>query len=121
MDLITTGAGMVIAHKLLGKTADAISTDLASLYTSGRDKIAQVAIRKVKNPDDGKIANIRVARDVFWNGSYSDESICAEYFGGILAASRSSDGKDDTGVFYVDIIKSLSSGSSKCTTLFTEC
>lgn len=113
MDLITTGAVLAITNKLLGKTAETIAQDLASLYKVGRDKIIQVAIRKIKNPDDGTIANLRVARDVFWNGSYSDESICAEYFGGILAASRSKDGKDDTGVFYVDIIKSLSSGQLK--------
>lgn len=113
MDLITTGAALTVANKLLGKTAEAISEDLANLYTAGRDKIAQVAIRKIKNPDDGAVANLRVAREVFWNGSYTDESICAEYFGGILAAARSKDGKDDTGVFYVDIIKSLSSGQLK--------
>lgn len=113
MDLVTTGTAVIIASKLLGKTAEAISGDLATLYASGRDKMLQVAIRKIKNPNDGAIANLRVARDVFLNGSYSDESICAEYFGGILAASRSDDGKDDTGVFYVDIIKSLSSGQLK--------
>ncbi|MCX6807997.1 MAG: hypothetical protein NTZ80_04365, partial [Patescibacteria group bacterium] len=36
-----------------------------------------------------------------------------EYFGGILASSRSEDGKDDSGIFYVDIIKSMSSGQLK--------
>jgi hypothetical protein len=113
MDLITTGTAIIIANKLLGKTSEAISSDLATLYTSGRDKIAKVAIRKVKNADYGAMANLRVARDVFWNGSYTDESICAEYFGGILAASRNKDGKDDSGVFYVDITKSLSSGQLK--------
>lgn len=110
---MTTGTAAIAAHKLLGKTVDAISEDLAKLYGKGRDKIAEVAVRKIKNLDDGAKANLRVARDVFWNGSYTDESICAEYFGGILAASRSQDGKDDTGVFYVDIIKSLSSGQLK--------
>lgn len=113
MDPISTGTAIIVANKLLGKTADAIADDFAKLYTVGRDKMAQVALRKIKNPNDGAIANLRVTRDVFWNGSYTDESICAEYFGGILAASRSKDGKDDTGVFYVDIIKSLSSGQLK--------
>jgi hypothetical protein len=99
--------------KLLGKTSEVMSQDLANIYQVGRDKIVQAAIRKIKNSDDGAVANLRVARDVFLNGSYSDESICAEYFGGILAASRSGDGKDDMGVFYIDIIKSLSSGQLK--------
>ena len=100
-------------QKVLGPILGEIGGDLKTLYASGRDKITQAAARKVTNLEDGAKANLRVARDVFWNGSYTDESICAEYFGGILAASRSSDGKNDSGVFYVDIIKSLSSGQLK--------
>lgn len=112
MEPLTTLAASVptlaIANKLLGKTADAISADIATLYEVGRNKLITAAARKTKNVDDGKVANLRVARDVFFNGSFTDEAICAEYFGGILASSRSADGKDDTGVFYTDIIKSLS-------------
>ena len=100
-------------QKVLGPLLGEIGEDLQKLYALGRDKIAQAAVRKIKNLEDGAKANLRVARDVFWNGSFTDESICAEYFGGILAASRSIDGKDDAGVFYVDIIKSLSSGQLK--------
>lgn len=108
MDLITTGAALAAANKLVGKTADAISEDLAKIYAAGRDKIVAVASRKTDVTKQGQV-NLRVARGVFWNGSFTDEAICAEYFGGILAASRSDDGKDDMGVFYVDIIKSISS------------
>jgi len=94
--------------KLLGPTLDTMGGDLDKLYSIGRDKILSVGIRK-SNIGDDKKANLRVARDVFWNGSFTDEAICAEYFGGILASSRSIDGKDDAGIFYADIIKSLSS------------
>lgn len=66
--------------KLLGPTLDEIGTDLQKLYSIGRDKILSVAVRK-SNVNDGKKANLRVARDVFWNGSFTDEAICAEYFG----------------------------------------
>lgn len=109
MDIITTGTMLAIANKLLGKTAEEISKDISSLYSIGKDKIIDFATRKISNIDDGKQANLRVARDVFWGGSFTEEAICAEYFGGILASSRSEDGKDDSGVYYVDIIKSLSS------------
>ena len=51
--------------------------------------------------DDGKQANLGVSRDVLWNGAFSTESICAEYFGGILASSRSEDGKDDSAIPFV--------------------
>jgi len=95
---------------ILGSTSKTIGDDLNKLYKLGRDNILEKAAQKIKNLKDGKIANLRVARDVFLNGSFSNEDISAEYFGGVLASSRSKDGKDDSGVFYLDIIKSLSSG-----------
>jgi len=51
-----------------------------------------------KNLEDGKAANLRVTRDVIWNGAVTDDEVCAEYFGGILAASRTEDGKDDSAI-----------------------
>lgn len=100
--------GEWVVKKLLGPTLEEIGKDLERLYKTGRDRIIVAATRKV-NLDDGLRANLRVARDVFFNGSFTNEAICAEYFGGILASSRSADGKDDRGVYYTDIIKSLSS------------
>lgn len=94
--------------KVLGPILDEIGSDLQTLYKNGREAIISATLRKI-DPDDGKQVNLRVTRDVFWNGSFTDEAICAEYFGGILASSRSTDGKDDRGVYYTDIIKSLSS------------
>jgi hypothetical protein len=113
MDLITTGTAIIVGKKLLGKTFDVVSADIAKLYEKGRDKIIEKASKKIKDENDGRSANLRVTRDVFWNGSFTDEAICAEYFGGILASSRSDDGKDDAGVYYVDLIKSLSSNQLK--------
>jgi len=99
-----------IIENVLGPTSKEIGQDLQTLYKKGRELILRKAFQKLKDPNDRKKANLRVARDVFWNGSFTDEAICAEYFGGILAASRSDDGKNDFGIFYVDIIKSMSSG-----------
>lgn len=104
--------GEWVIQKLLGPAFDEIGNDLKELYSVGKDKILTVAIRK-SNINDNKRANLRVARDVFWNGSFTDDSICAEYFGGILASSRSNDGKDDSGIYSTDIIKSLSSNQLK--------
>lgn len=118
MEPITTttaivGASAWFGNKLLGPTMEIIGDDLKQLYKDGRDKIVANAIKKIKNVELKGRTNLRVTRDVFLNGSFTDESICAEYFGGILAASRSEDGKDDSGVFYVDIIKSMSSSQLK--------
>lgn len=112
MGLESKGA-VVLIEKLLGKTCFLIGEDLAKLYKKGRDKIIEKAEKKIKNKNDGKSSNLRVTRDVFWNGAYTDEAICAEYFGGILASSRSEDGKDDSNIYYVDLIKSLSTKQLK--------
>ncbi|RTL00480.1 MAG: hypothetical protein EKK57_07050 [Proteobacteria bacterium] len=107
--LVSSGAFGYLGKKVLGATLENIGKDIANLYEKGRDKIVEKASKKIKNLDDGQQVNLRIARDVFYNGSFSDDEICAEYFGGILASSRSEDGKNDTSIFYLDIIKSLSS------------
>ena len=101
--------GEWVLKKVFGPVLGELGEDMQKLYAIGRDKILLAGYNKITNKDDNKKANLRVTRDIFWNGSFSDESICAEYFGGILASSRSEDGKDDNGIHYTDVIKSLSS------------
>jgi len=96
-------------QKVFGPALTEIGEDLKKLYAKGRGKLVAAAYRKVPDQDDGKRANLRVTRDVLWNGAFTEDEICAEYFGGILASSRSSDGKDDDAIQFVDVIKSLSS------------
>lgn len=105
---IVYGTAAFVANKLFGSTLDTIGGDLNSAYKTGRDKLLAKAAAKVVDPGDGKSPNLRVARDVLWNGAITDNEVCAEYFGGILAASRSGDGSDDSALHYLDVIKSLS-------------
>ena len=118
MEPITTTTVLVawwawVWNKILWPTAEIIWWDLKNLYEKWRDKIFEKAEKKTPNINDGKQSNLRVTREVFMNWSFTDEEICAEYFGGILASSRSEDWKDDAWVFYVDIIKSMSSAQLK--------
>lgn len=112
-DLAIMTAGVAgaafVAQKLFGKTLDEMGDDLNKVYKSNRDKLLAKAAKKVANPEDGAKPNLRVARDVIWNGAVTDDEVCAEYFGGLLASSRSPDGKDDSALIYVDCIKALSS------------
>lgn len=98
-----------LAQQLFGKTLAEMGEDLSNVYKNNRDKLLVKAAKKVVDPNDGAKPNLRVARDVLWNGSVTDDEVCAEYFGGLLAASRSPDGKDDSSLIYVDCIKALSS------------
>jgi hypothetical protein len=95
-------------QKVFGPALTEIGEDLKKLYAKGRDKLVAAAYRKIKDPEDGKQANLRVTRDVLWNGAFTEDEVCAEYFGGILASSRSADGKDDGVIQFVDVIKSMS-------------
>lgn len=108
---ITAGlaATAYVAQKLFGKTLDEMGDDLNKSYKANREKLLAKAAKKVNDPDDGAQPNLRVARDIVWNGAVTDDEVCAEYFGGLLASSRSSDGKDDSALIYVDCIKALSS------------
>ena len=101
------------AKRVLGPALEEMGEDFKKLYALGRDKIIRAARRKITNLDDGKRANLRVARDVFWNGAFSNTDICVEYFGGILAASRSEDGQDDDAIQFLDVIRSMSSSQLK--------
>ncbi len=100
-------------QKLLGPMIDEIGKDLGKLYSVGRDRILNAAARKVDDLEDGKVANLRVAKEVLWSGSFSDSEICVEYFGGILASTRSTDGTDDSAIQFLQLIKSLSSNQLK--------
>ncbi len=95
-------------QKAFGPALTEIGEDLRKLYAKGRDKLISTAYRKIHDVNDGKQANLRVTRDVLWNGAFTEDEVCAEYFGGIFAASRSADGKDDDAIQFVDVIKSLS-------------
>jgi hypothetical protein len=100
--------GGYIGTKLFGSALATMGDDINRLYVRGRDKIVEVASRKVEDHNDGKQVNIRAARDVLWNGAITEDDVCAEYFGGMLAAARSADGKDDSVVHYVDTVKAMS-------------
>ena len=110
----TTITGIAwLTKKLLGPILDEIGDDFKKLYAAGRDRIINRAADKVDDLDDGKCANLRVARDVLWNGAFSESEVCTEYYAGLLAASRSEDGLDDEAVPFVDIVKSLASRQLK--------
>ena len=96
-------------QKVFGPVLSEVGDDIKKVYAKGRDKLIATAYRKIDDAEDGKQANRRVARDVMWNGAFTDEPVCAEYFGGLLAASRSIDGKDDGAIQFVNVVKSLSS------------
>ena len=75
-------------QKVLGPTLDEIGEDFRRVYATGRERLVGAARRKIDDLEDGQVANRRVAMDVLVHGALaSGDEVCAEYFGGLLAAS----------------------------------
>ncbi len=108
-NVVLVASAAVVASKVLGPTLAQIGDDFKALYVVGRDKLLAAGYRKIKDIEDGKRANLRVVRDVLRNGSFAESEVCTEYFAGILASSRSDDGKCDDMIQFVDVVKALSS------------
>jgi hypothetical protein len=101
--------GEWVLQKVFGPVLSEVGEDIKKVYAKGRERLITTAYRKISDENDGKQANRRVTRDVMWNGAFTEDEVCAEYFGGLLASSRSIDGKDDDVIQFVDVVKSLSS------------
>jgi len=99
--------------KLLGPTADYFGQGLKHLAERSCNNINRiVAIAANKSGDrlsgPGGV-NSRVLNCVIQEGVFCEDELIAEYLGGVLASSRTADGKDDRGVCFLNDIKSLSS------------
>ena len=101
-----------LLNKLLGPTAEYLGNDLLSLVKRCKenvDSVFRLAIRKTGNRiSEPAKANPRVLQQVIAAASFSEDPIVNEYLAGVLASSRTEDGKDDRGVCFLNDIQSLS-------------
>jgi len=116
---ITLGLGAAIAYiskdgveKLLGPTADYLGKSLAyftekrvenvgRIFKSAENKLGE----RINSP--GQVPP-KVLRTILNEGSYSSDFLSQEYFGGILASSRTEQGRDDRGARLAKVIDGLS-------------
>lgn len=114
MDL---GTGLTIlgtaklAEKLLGPTAAYLGSGLKD-YTQkavqNLNNIFSSAIKKVTNIDDGCQVAPRILKNILSEGSFCEDRLTAEYFGGVLASSRTPTGRDDRGATWAALLGRLS-------------
>lgn len=114
-DLVKAGVTAYIAKDmvkdLLGPTVEYLGQETKGLVEKCNINISDIfqkAYAKITNPDDAQIVNVRAFREIINEGKMIEDELFAEYFGGLLASSRSPDGKDDRAVYYINMIKSLS-------------
>lgn len=97
--------------RLLGPSADSVSDALRG-YTEYRlrnvKRIVEYAAAKSGSLNEAGIVNLRVAHVVLADGSHRDDELVASYLGGLLAASRTSEGRDDRAASWSKVVTNLS-------------
>jgi hypothetical protein len=104
--------GAKVVEKLLGPTADYIGEGIKN-WTEKRvhnvSRIFQIAAEKLgtKIDEEGAVSP-KVLKGILDEGSFCDDELAAEYFGGVLASSRSGVARDDRGATYIALLGRLS-------------
>jgi hypothetical protein len=97
--------------RALGPSADVIGRALAQ-YTDFRiqnvGKILGRSERKARESGRSGSVHPRVAHRVLEEGSFCDDAVMADYLGGVLAASRTSGGRDDRAVAWSNLVTGMS-------------
>lgn len=110
--LVILGSAELMA-KLLGPTFEYFGEGLKSYTQRGLqnvERILEIGMKRLgsKIDEPGQIPP-KVFSRILREGPFTEDELTSEYFGGILAASRSKDSKDDRGSYYLDIISRLTS------------
>ncbi len=112
------GAGLAlwsmkdVLVKLLGPTADYLGEGLKSYTEKGAKNLRNIfekGVKKVgkKINEPGQVPP-KVLKGILSEGYFCEDELSAEYFGGVLASSRSGISRDDRGTTYISLISSLS-------------
>lgn len=101
-----------IIEKLLGPTADYIGEGVKTLAEKrihNIRKIFDIATQRLGNKinDKGSVPP-KILKCILEEGSFCNDSLSAEYFGGVLASSRSEISRDDRGSALINLISCLS-------------
>ena len=120
--MIDSGTGLTILggaigsvkviEKILGPTADYIGGQLkewtekkvkntANIFKNAEKKLGD------KINQEGKVPP-KVLKEILEEGAWCEEELQVEYFGGVLASSRSGVSRDDRGAYFVSMISRLS-------------
>ena len=99
-------------NKLLGPTFDYLGDELLAFTKMRVENVGKIfsnAEKKLGNKlnDPGRVPP-KVLKTIVNEGSYADDAIAVEYFGGVLASSRTEVGRDDRGSRLAKMIDNLS-------------
>ena len=119
MDPISAvGAGLAVIGskdilvKMLGPTADYVGGEVKNFVAKSNVNLDNIFVRAQKKLGNrinevGQVSP-RVLKHVIDEGRFCEDSVVADYYGGVLASSKSEIERDDRGVAILAAIKSLS-------------
>lgn len=95
----TTRSAAGLIERILGPTADYWGHELASYFQKRRDnaeRIATIASEKLGDRinEPGRVPP-KVIKEIMEEGTWADDELALEYFGGVLASSRTGVPRDD--------------------------
>lgn len=129
MDPLTlAGAGLAVLgskdllNKVLGPSADYIGGEMKGLIEKcniNLDQVFQKAKQKLgtRLDEDGGVSP-RVLKHVFDEGRFADDAIVVEYYGGMLAGSKSATSADDRALPYLAKVQQLPSAQLRLHFIF---
>ena len=98
--------------KLLGPTAEYLGEGLRDLTQRRGESIGKILSNAAKKLgcqlDKPGVVPPRILRTVVNEASFCEDRVALEYFGGVLASSRTEDGRDDRGARVIKIVDNLS-------------
>ena len=102
-----------VLFRLLGPASEEIGKRwqerIVAMRRKNAEQIVQNATAKLGDKLEAPGAvPLRVVKEVINEGSYHDNPVAIEYYGGVLASSRTEDGQDDRGAIIAKSIERLS-------------
>ncbi len=102
-----------VAPRLLGPTADYLGQGLRLYTEKGAENLRRIFVNGIKKAgkkvDEPGQVPAKVVKEVLEAGYFAEDELAAEYFGGVLASSRTGIARDDRGASYCSLIQRLSS------------
>ena len=108
--------------KLLGPTADYLGEGTKSNIQKSYDNIYKIINHSIKllGPKietKGEVSP-RILKHIINEGAYCEDELASEYFGGVLASSRTNESKDDRGLSYLAVVSNMSTYQIKTHYIF---
>lgn len=108
----TLVGGSKVIEKLLGPTADYLGKEMKNWVEKRLQNVARI-FKQANNilgdeaEQPGQVP-ARVLKGILEEGAYCEDELTSQYFGGVLASSRSGISRDDRGATFISTISRLS-------------